>query len=147
MRKKVLFMSALLSVFFVFSSCKSKQQLVSIPTAEDEIIESTETYEPTVEVAEEYSPKVNEETFTLEDGQNNSFYKKFHVVVGSFSVKDNAVNLKNTLVREGNDAIVVKNASNMYRVIISSYDSYDNAHIKIRSIANRFGDAWVLRQK
>ncbi len=148
MRKKILFMATLLSVFFVFSSCKSRQQFVAIPTAEEEVVVPTEVDEAVEEVVEEASaPKVNEETFTLEEGQNNSFYKKFHVVVGSFSVKRNAINLKNKLLSEGNSAIVVKNENNMYRVIIASYDNYSNAHSKILVINNRFGDAWVLRQK
>jgi len=35
----------------------------------------------------------------------------------------------------------------MYRVLISSFNDYNLAHARIRAIANRFPDAWVLVQK
>jgi prophage antirepressor-like protein len=51
------------------------------------------------------------------------------------------------LKSEGNKALVVINEKGMYRVLIASYNDYDQAHVRIKQISNRFPDAWVLVQK
>ena len=54
--------------------------------------------------------------------------KAFSVVCGSFGVKANADGLKALLDREGYNAKVVYNAQlNMYRVIVDSFDTRNEA--------------------
>lgn len=142
MKKTVLF-SLAFSLIFLLSSCKSKQRVVQITGADIEAAEAVETVTETVIENE----RTIDEKFTLSEGDQDTFYKTYHVVVGSFSIEKNAKNLKNTLQREGNNAIVVVNETGMYRVIIASYDSYAEAKNRIVDISGRFVDAWVLRQK
>ncbi len=147
MKRINLFLLVAISLGLVFSSCKSRQKVVAIPNAH---VEATE--KPDYPVVEEVEYDANasntrNETFSLSEGDETSFYKRFHVVVGSFGMKDNALKLSYTLKREGNNAIVVQNQNEMYRVIIASYNDYNEAHNKINRIRNRFPDAWVLRQK
>ena len=72
---------------------------------------------------------------------------KYHVVVGSFKNQSNAKGLQRTLNSEGNNAFIVVNEQGMYRVIINSYNDYNQAHARINDLQNRFPDAWVLIQK
>ena len=87
------------------------------------------------------------EFFSLVEGESTSMKYKYHVVVGSFGKQENAKGLQSTLKSEGNQALVVVNEKGMYRVLIASYNDYNQAHVRIKQIANRFADAWVLVQK
>ncbi len=142
-----------LGLVFMLSACKSRQKLVYIPYSD---VEAIGVDEETVEVPTEPETEIiNEgteqetlkETFNLAEGNENSFDKTYHVVVGSFGIKNNAINLKNILLKEGNDALVVQNEQGMFRVIIASYEDYNSAHNKISKIEKRFADSWVLCQK
>lgn len=146
MNRTVLF-SLAFGLIFLLSSCKSKQRVVQITGADIEAIEDAQ--EPSM-AEKDYSidsERTIDEKFSLSEGSQDTFYKTYHVVVGSFSIQKNAKNLKNTLEKEGNTPLLVVNETGMYRVLIASYDTYDEAKAKIAQIKNRFADAWVLRQK
>lgn len=58
----------------------------------------------------------------------NGTLKKFSVVCGSFGLKPNAESLRDYLISEGYNALVVFNPSiAMYRVITSSFDTREEA--------------------
>lgn len=151
---KKFFPLILLTVAFsiTLSSCKSKQKITEIPAA---TIPATKTASGTVAAAKtDVAPvTVKEETrsesFKLASGETNSaaLTFKYHVVVGSFSVHSNALNLRTKLTNEGNNALTVENEKGMLRVIISSFNDYNEAHSKIRQIKTTYPDAWVLVQK
>ncbi len=145
MKKINLFLWIIAGFGLTFTSCKSRQRLVNIPNAHVEAKENTDYTKS--KKSSEYAINTRDESFRLSDGDKTTFTKKFHVVVGSFGIKDNALTLSYTLKREGNNSIVVQNENEMYRVIIASYNDYNEAHSKINRIRNRFPDAWVLRQK
>lgn len=137
-------------IAFSATSCKSKQKVVEISGSDISATETKTTTEPVVVSDEPVgSERTIDESFKLADGETNSaaFARKFHVVVGSFSVQSNAKNLQRTLNSEGNSAIIVVNEQGMYRVLIASYDEYAQARNRINQISTRFPDAWVLRQK
>ena len=93
--------------------------------------------------------KTRSENFDLASGETDlaALQYKYHVVVGSFKDKTNAVALQTALIAEGeNGAIVVVNHQEMFRVIIGSFDSYKEAHTRISKMGDRFIDAWVLAQ-
>ncbi|MHB9056072.1 MAG: SPOR domain-containing protein [Paludibacteraceae bacterium] len=150
---KKIFGLFLLSVIILngATSCKSKQKVVNISGSEIQATEKTTTQQQPVAVAQENESNTRtiNEKFNMADGETNTaaFYKKFHVVVGSFGKQENAKNLQRTLNSEGNNAIVVVNEQGMYRVLIASYDEYTQAHERINQIKTRFPDAWVLMQK
>jgi cell division septation protein DedD len=89
---------------------------------------------------------VRSENVTLVDG---SGLKAYSVVVGSFSLKANAVGLQNTLKQGGYDAQIAYNSNvNMYRVVATTYDDKASA-VESRdalrnSQYNPKGDAWLL---
>lgn len=134
---------------FSTTSCKSKQKVVEISGSDISATETKPATQPVVVDQVESNERTINESFKLADGESNSdaFNRKYHVVVGSFSVQSNAKNLQRTLNNEGNSAIVVVNQQGMYRVLIASYDEYAQARARINQINTRFPDAWVLMQR
>lgn len=134
---------------FSTTSCKSKQKVVEISGSDISATETKATTQPVVVNQVESNERTINESFKLADGETNSdaFNRKYHVVVGSFSVQSNARNLQRTLNNEGNAAIVVVNQQGMCRVLIASYDEYAQARARINQINTRFPDAWVLMQR
>jgi predicted DNA-binding antitoxin AbrB/MazE fold protein len=93
--------------------------------------------------------KTRAENFDIAVGEatSSNFKYKYHVVVGSFKEKTNAVSLQNILLEEGEKgAVVIVNEQTMYRVILGSFDEYKEAHTRISRMGDRFIDAWVLVQ-
>lgn len=93
---------------------------------------------------------VRSERVVLATGAAGSL-KAYSVVCGSFKSKVNADGLKDTLVGEGYNAIVVQNPSTeMYRVVCGSFDSKaEAAQAKESFKANHpsnaeFQKAWLL---
>lgn len=138
--KKVVVLGMGLCVALVFSSCKSsesaykkayekaKQQELADASAANTTTEApAEVVTPveTAPVAPVSSAPVREEKVELVSG---SGLKAYSVVCGSFGVKSNAEGLKSQMDNEGYNAKVVYNAqNNMYRVIVESYDTHEEA--------------------
>lgn len=131
------------------TACKTQQKVVKITGADISAVDAKATSSYSTVSGQTNSERTIDERFRLADGETNNtaFNKKYHVVVGSFSVQKNAKNLQNTLKKEGNNALVVINEQGMFRVLIASFDEYAQARTRINQIKNRFPDAWVLRQK
>ena len=157
MNNSIRLIIALGFVALVSTSCKTKQKIATIPSGAN--IEATapknvsstvvEPVASTVETPVVYEKEVTRnESFSVMEGQNADFLKfKYHVVVGSFSKQENAKGLQSTLNAEGNKSNIVINEKGMYRLLISSYNDYNQAHVRIKEINSRFPDAWVLVQK
>lgn len=133
------------------TSCKSKQKVTEITGADKPAttVTNTATRTTTPTTVNDQPEVYRNESFKLADGETNAaaMGKKFHVVVGSFSIQNNAIGLKNTLVNEGNPSLIVVNEKGMFRVLLASFDEYAQARTKINEIKGRFADAWVLVQK
>ena len=157
MRRTIRLIIALAIVMTATSACKTKQKIAEIPagantqaTASKTTVTTPVTKITASTVAENVSNEAEvtrNENFSLVDGEAASLKYKYHVVVGSFSKQENARGLQSTLKSEGNSALVVVNEKGMYRVLIASYNNYNQAHDRIKQIAARFADAWVLVQK
>ncbi|WP_418829584.1 SPOR domain-containing protein [Phocaeicola sp.] len=138
--KKIVVLGMGLCVALAFSSCKSsesaykkayekaKQQELADASAASTTTEApAEVVTPveTAPVAPVSSAPVREEKVELVSG---SGLKAYSVVCGSFGVKSNAEGLKSQMDNEGYNAKVVYNAqNNMYRVIVESYDTHEEA--------------------
>lgn len=142
--KKLFVLGMGLCLVLAFSSCKSsesaykkayekaKQNELAEAKAQEEVVEPA----PVVEAAPVQTPApvspapvspapVREEKVELVSGDG---LKAFSVVCGSFGVKANADGLKSTLDGQGYNAKVVYNAErNMYRVIVASFDTREEA--------------------
>lgn len=152
---------ALAVVMVAFSACKTKQKIVEVPAganieataATATTTTTTTTVTPSGGVANTANANENEvtrnESFSLADGETNTeaFKSKYHVVVGSFSKRENAKGLQSTLNAEGNKSIVVVNELAMFRVLIASFNDYNQARDRIKEIETRFPGSWVLMQK
>ena len=152
MRRTIRLIIALAIVISATTACKTKQKIAEVPAgANIEASASTKTtVTPQTTPADNTvnEPEVTRnESFSLVDGESSSLNYKYHVVVGSFSNQSNAKGLQTLLKSEGNSALVVLNEKGMYRVLISSYNDYNQAHVRIKQISERFPGAWVLVKK
>ena len=98
--------------------------------------------EPTP-VVEEKEVTRAEKFEVIEEQKDVVVLKKYHVVIGSFGNKDNALRLQAEM-RPGYEPILVQNDKGMYRVLLMTYDTYKEAKDKITVIKDQFPDAWVL---
>lgn len=154
MNKSIRLVIALAVVLTATTACKTKQKVTEVPagaTTEAVAPKTTNATESTT--AAKVNTPVQEvtrnENFSLAAGETNADALKFkyHVVVGSFSKIENAKGLQATLKSEGNNPVIVVNEKGMYRLLINSYNDYNQAHARIKEISNRFIDAWVLVKK
>ena len=141
--KKFFVLGMGLCVALAFSSCKSsesaykkayekakQQELAEAETAEQTTVEATPVITPAAPApapapAPVSQAPVRQEKVELVSGNG---LKAYSIVCGSFGVKANADGLKAMLDGEGYNARVVYNAAiSMYRVIVESYDTRDEA--------------------
>ena len=87
-----------------------------------------------------------QERFTIVEGQKGAELKEYNVVIGSFGKKDNAERLKSEMGGLGYKPIIVVNERGMFRVILATFDTYQEAKAKIADILEEFPDAWCLVQ-
>ena len=137
--KKSFILGMGLCMALAFTSCKSsesaykkayekaKQQELAETTVAEEAPAATVVAAPvaTAPATPVAVGTVREERVQLVSGQG---LKAYSVVCGSFGVKANADGLKSKLDADGYSAMVVYNADrNMYRVIVSSFDTREDA--------------------
>jgi len=155
MNKTIRLILALAVVMLATSACKTKQKVAEIPAGAKVTASAPKavttpvvtTPVVTTPVVSNEKEVVRNENFSLVDGEKDALKNKYHVVVGSFTKQTNAQGLQKTLIAEGNRALIVLNEKGMYRVLIASFNDYNEAHARIKEIVNRFADAWVLVQK
>ena len=152
---------AALCMGFVLASCGSSKESAyrkayekakaqeQVNTQERETVTETPVVTPVVETPvvkqndNNYdNVSVRSEKLTVIDG---SGLKQFSVVVGSFSVKANALGLQQTLKSQGYDAQVAFNEGrNMYRVVAATFDSKGDAVQSRNQFRASYPDAWLL---
>ena len=158
-----MFLGMGLCVALAFTSCKSsesaykkayekakQQELAEAPVAEEApaaapVVAAPVAAAPAAPVA---VGTIREERVQLVSGEG---LRAYSVVCGSFGVKANADGLKAKLDNDGYSAKVVYNADrNMYRVIVSSFDSREDAarsrdNFKAKYANNaEFQKSWLL---
>lgn len=94
-------------------------------------------------VVEEKEVTRAEKFEVIEEQKDVVVLKKYHVVIGSFGNKDNALRLQGQM-KPQYEPIIVRNEKGMYRVLLMTYDTYKEAKTKIVEIREQFPDAWVL---
>lgn len=161
--KKLFVIAIAACVAFSFTSCKSSKD--AYKTAYDEarqaeLAEGNGQESEAVEIAPVASSTTNPvdttyrtEKVVLSSGAEGSL-KAFSVVCGSYSRKEGAENVRQSLVDEGYNAIVVQNpATGLYRVVCASCDTKEEAAIardKFKADHPRNNDyqkAWLLYNK
>lgn len=161
--KKLFAFAIAACVAFSFISCKSSKD--AYKTAYDEarqaeLAEGNGQESEAVEIAPVASSTTDPvdttyrtEKVVLSSGAEGSL-KAFSVVCGSYSRKEGAENIRQSLVDEGYNAIVVQNpATGLYRVVCASCDTKEEAAVardKFKADHPRNNDyqkAWLLYNK
>ncbi|MDO4672112.1 MAG: SPOR domain-containing protein, partial [Porphyromonadaceae bacterium] len=93
---------------------------------------------------------VRQENLSLYDGEDGNNLKRFSVVIGSFQNPTNAKNLKERMQQDGYNPVLAKNDQGMLRVIVTSFNSREEAAASRDAIKQRyapnFQDAWLLEK-
>ena len=162
--KKLFLIAIAASLAFSFTSCKSSKDS-AYKTAYDEarqaeLAEGDGQQSEAVEIAPVASTAKSDidtsyrtEKVVLSSGAEGSL-KAFSVVCGSYSRKEGAENIRQSLVDEGYNAIVVQNpATGLYRVVCASHDTKEEAAVardKFKAAHTGNADyqkAWLLYNK
>ena len=158
--KKELVICAGLCVVLALGSCKSKESAYrqaydkakaqeSNVIAENNDYDDTPVVTPFVDTPVTDTPStenndvpVRTEDLTVVSGNG---LKAYSVVVGSFSVKSNALGLISRLQSQGYDAqLAFNSARNMYRVVATTHGDKSSAVQSRNRLRNTFPDAWLL---
>ena len=162
--KKLFVIAIAASLAFSFTSCKSSKDS-AYKTAYDEarqaeLAEGSGQQSEAVEIAPvaqaektEVDTSYRTEKVVLSSGAEGSL-KAFSVVCGSYSRKEGAENIRQSLVGEGYKAIVVQNPeTGLYRVVCASHDTKEEAAVardKFKAAHTGNADyqkAWLLYNK
>lgn len=150
-----------------FASCKPKQSAYKAAYEKAKETETVPTVAQTTPQEEEsrplpvikqkpgtdYSAPTRVESIQAVAGEDASRLKAFSIVIGSFTVKTNAYSLKERMQDEGYNAVLGENEQGMLRVIVSSYETKEEAIdgrdvFKARHSDNsEFQKAWILERK
>jgi len=166
--KKYTLVCAALAAAMILSGCKSKEsaykQAYLKAKQQDEMQQQTQQQAQQVEqtVVAPMQQKVADQTRVVDNADNiavrqetvslvsGSGLKNFSVVVGSFSLKENAEGLQNKLKGLGYDAQVAVNNSVspiMYRVIATTFDTKAEAASSRNALVEQYPGAWLLYAK
>ena len=156
--KKIILATLALASVVSLSSCGSKKSAYRKAYEQAKQREvATQSVQPAVQYEEapavaqsrSTSPAtVRKERVTTYQGEDATRLKRFSVVVGSFQNPTNARNLKERMVSAGYSAVLASNEVGMLRVIVSSFNSREEAAASREAIKARFApefkDAWLL---
>ena len=165
MKKTILFGTAAI-IALALSSCKSGEsaykKAYEKSQAQEAAVKPVETTAPvavtpvettttttTTETATTATPDYSNVSVRTEDVSlvAGSGLKAYSVVVGSFGIETNAVNLQSKLKEQGYDAQVAKSTENMYRVIISTHNEKAAAAQMRDKVISQYQGAWLLYKK
>lgn len=86
------------------------------------------------------------EAFTLIVGQEKNI-SAFNIVAKSFINQTNAKDYHLRLVKEGYPAVLVQNRMSIFRIIVASCVSEDEAIKKLDAFKKTFPKAWILKKQ
>ena len=151
--KKIILATLALASVVSLSSCGSKKSAYRKAYEQAKQREvATQSAQPAVQYEE--APAVAQSRSTTPvtvrtyQGEDATRLKRFSVVVGSFQNPTNARNLKERMISAGYSAVLASNEVGMLRVIVSSFNSREEAAASREAIKARFApefkDAWLL---
>lgn len=165
--RKIFYLCMTFCIALSFTSCKSSESAYKKAyekAKQQELVESQT--EPMTDVVEVVEQKKNEPVKPVQNVSaavapvektekvevvGNGTLKKFSVVCGSFGLKTNAESLRDKLIGDGYNALVVFNPSiAMYRVITASFDTREEAVSSREELKARYPEredfkgSWLL---
>ncbi|MDY3090290.1 MAG: SPOR domain-containing protein [Porphyromonas sp.] len=155
--KKIVMATAALALVFGLGSCKSKksayrkayEEAKQREIATQDVSRAVVYEEPVAtQAAPQTTVSVRKERVSVLEGENSSNLKRYSVVIGSFQNPTNARALREKMTEKGYSAVLAKNEMGMLRVIVSSFDTREEAAASRDAIKSRFApeykDAWIL---
>lgn len=161
MNKKFLGIGLVFALIIAFGACKPKQSAyksVYEAAREKEMEEETTTPTETVSkpattptyTASTTNESVRKEKVTPVNDSDASGLKAYSVVIAAMAMKPGAESLKERFTKDGYSVILARNEQGMYRVIIASYDSKEQAVAKKNEILEKYlsgSDQATLKSK
>jgi cell division septation protein DedD len=139
----------LLLVAISLVGCKTKQ----IPPKPQPVAQPSAQTTPSTaqKAAKPANISSKEERFSTANGETADYgSNRFFVILGSFSVLENAKRLKETLSTEDFHPVILVNESGMYRVCGNSYADESAARTRIADVRAKYpkySDIWLLIKK
>lgn len=174
MNKKLIGIGLAVAALLAFGSCKPKQSAYKsvYEAAQEREMEQNTNETTTVSKPATNSPSytastsetVRKEKITPVYESDASGLKAYSVVVAAMAMKPGAESLKQRFGNDGYNVILARNEQGMYRVIIASYDSKEQAVAKkneilenylstsdVASLKSKYGipfnDWWILQRE
>ena len=175
--KKLILIGVVASFVIAFGSCKPKQSAYKsvYEAAKDREMDDNTTSATNEEVASvskpATSPSYSSSTESVRKEKVEPVYesdannlRSYSVVVAAMAMKPGAESLKQRFTNDGYNVILARNEQGMYRVILASYDSKEQAVAKKNEILNNylsssdiatlksrygipFNDWWILQRE
>ncbi len=137
---------ALLLLVIVAVGCKTQKIAPKPEPVQQEEVAPAPVTKPAVP-----SVTSKEEKVSAAQGEEAGFgTKRFYVILGSFSVYENAQKFKKQLMEENFYPGILVNENGLYRVSVNSYDDESTARSRVAEIRQKFakyGDVWLLIKK
>ncbi|MCE1198288.1 MAG: SPOR domain-containing protein [Marinilabiliales bacterium] len=126
-----------------------------VPVAQETVSKPAVNPAPAPTTASKPAKQVNvaskEERFSAAQGETASFGNdRYFVILGSFSVFENAKRLKETLAAENFQPVILRNENGMFRVCGNHYAEESQARARIAEVREKFSkysDIWLLIKK
>lgn len=129
-------------------ACKSGQQMTAVEPPPPPPVNRNVVERPEPENEPEEIPVVEESfDFELKEDEVSHDINRFFVILGSFSVKQNADRFKSRLENEGYSPVILLSETGYNRVCVDSYSLEADARqrvLQIRRSSPEFHDAWLL---
>jgi cell division protein FtsN len=140
-------LNIMLLVFVVLAvGCKT-QKIASKP----EPINSESTAKTQTSPVKSSNVNLKEERVTAAKGEASDLgTKRFYIIMGSYSVNENAQKFKKQLMSEDFFPGILINESGLYRISVNSYDDEATARARIAEIRQKYpkySDVWLLVKK
>jgi cell division protein FtsN len=149
MKNLNLLLFLLLFSFVSMTGCKTQKIPKPQPVVQEK--EKPAATAPSTKPSKANDVSSKEERISNAKGEMTDYgSNKYFVILGSFSVLENAKRLKETLVSENFSPGIVVNESGMYRVCGNSYDDETTARARITEVREKFpkySDIWLLIRK
>jgi cell division septation protein DedD len=154
MKSKIILFGLIIGFLFSLESCKTKESAykAAYEAAKEREVQSNTPAEvtPVEKATSDAATSVQKEKVTAIDG----VIQQFSVVVGSFTNKTNAVNLKERMDKDGYKSVLAQNEKGMFRVIVATFSDKNSAARERDQIKTKyynanpnFQDAWILEKQ
>ncbi|HEY5511896.1 MAG TPA: SPOR domain-containing protein [Prolixibacteraceae bacterium] len=147
-------MKNLILMFLVLSFVGCKTQKIAPkpkPVAQETVSPAAATSSAAQKNTKPVAISSKEERFTTVQGEKADFgANKYFVILGSFSVLENAKHLKETLATEGFHPVILINENGMYRVCGDNFSEEIAARTRIAEVRGnlpKYNDIWLLIKK